>query len=327
MLLIGSKALQYYIPDLKRVTHDYDVLMKDEEYIAFLYKNEKKIIKENTSSVLFEIDSHIVEVKPQSKWEPTDVALYAHEFNHIKKCITPFGECTVAEIAFLYDMKRATVQCIDEPKHRHDLKLMQTHFGFSDFETEFYKNRLEEAKTRTLKSRKVKKDFFHQYHIPEYVYHDELHEIIADLLDVKLPTYQRITNGDVAIAEELFNKLTHQQKVLLMVEESLVLALERWFIPQMVENGINHYLVDNFYDNNEGLPTYKILKHVNITGLKGEAEYIVAFGRENFFEIEQEWQKAKSLIRKKGGFPKSFFLELFRLRNEYKKGVQIDKGK
>jgi hypothetical protein len=91
----------------------------------------------------------------------------------------------------------------------------------------------------------------------------------------------------------------------------------------MVENGINYKLISLFYNNNEGLPTYQILKHCCITGLKGEAEYITSFARSNFFEIEKLWQEYKLKIKEKGGFPKSFYDKLFQLREDYKQGKKV----
>lgn len=328
MLLIGSKALQYFIPDLGRVTHDWDLLCSAEEFAELETKYGSKKVKETASSILYEIDGEIFEVKDSSRFNETDGTLYHTKANRYLTKNTPIGEAFVTEIAFLYDMKWATALVLEEPKHFYDLELMEKHFKFGrEFKTKFFEKRLAEAQERVAKSRAVKKEFFHEYHIPEYVYHDELHELIADLLDIKVPTYIRTIDSDVHRSEELFNNLTHEQKISLMVEETLVLNLERWFIPQMVENGINYRLIDMFYNNNEGLPTYKILKHCNLTGLKGEAKWVTDYSKAHFFEIEKEWQLAKAKIKEKGGFPSQFFDRLFKLRDDFKKGIQVDKGK
>ncbi len=141
-------------------------------------------------------------------------------------------------------------------------------------------------------------------------------------MDLSIPTYQRFVTGATEITDECWNKLTHQQKIDAMVEESLVLALERWFIPQMIENGINYRLHDMFFNNNEAMPTYKLLYHCCVKGLIGEKEYIVNFARENFNVIEQHWIDAKEKIRKKG-FPKHFLDKIFVLRDKYKQGEKI----
>ncbi len=323
MLLVGSKALEQYI-DLGRVTHDWDIYMSSKEYEGFYLNFGNFLVKETKHSRLFEINGEIFEIKEESQFTPSDLELY--KCFTTKRLETPIGTVKVPYIQFLYDLKKATANHIHEPKHKYDLELIEKWMPFFTTirgESQFYKLRDQETKERIQKEKKVKYDFFHKYHIPEYVVHDDLHVIIADLLDIKIPTYQRITVAETEIAEECFNRLTYDQKISLMVEESLVLALERWFIPQMVEGGINYKLVDMFYNNNEAMPTYQILKHCNITGLKGEAEYITNFSRENFFAIEKSWQEAKTIIKSKNGFPSEFYNQLFGIRTKYKNGEKV----
>lgn len=328
-VLVGSQALRYYIHNLDRVTHDWDIWFSDADFEVFQKMHEKELVKKTEKHSIYEIDKEIFEVKSYSQLWETDKEIFdntpAGPDNILLKWIGPINcRLYVASKADLYYMKLTTIPFVNEPKHQHDLALMFKHNilpGHADLD--FINRRKKETQEHFEKEKKVKYDFFHKYHIPEYIVHDNLHVIIADLLDISIPTYQRITTAETDIAEELFNKLTHEQKISLMVEESLVLALERWFIPQMVENGINYKLVDNFYVNNEGFATYNILKHCCITGLKGEAEYIVNFSRANFFEIEKEWQAAKLKIKAKGGFPQSFFNELFDLRKKYRNGEKI----
>lgn len=322
MLLVGSRALAHYL-DVGRTFHDWDVWMTEVEYAAFVLTNKTWThIKSTPYSHLYEKRGHLLEIKSEAQFEPTDKIIF-NKTDHIKGS-SIIGECFVPSIQTIWEMKKATATYIDEPKHKHDLNLIESKYPEvlkSDDMLVSY--RMNETRIRVEKSKQVKFDFFHKYHIPEYIYHDNLHVIIGDLMELNLSTYLRITSADTDIAEDLFNKLTHDQKVSLMVEESLVLALERWFIPQMVENGINHHLVDIFYNNNEGLPTYKILKHCCITGLKGEAEYITGFARANFFEIEKRWIEVKQQIKDKNGFPPSFYNQLFDLRKRYKAGEKV----
>ncbi len=323
MILLGSRALEYYF-SLNRPLHDWDFLMSQEEIRVFDLVYKPYFVKKTAYSLIYDIKGEIVEIRNPFTLDATDKELLNKEFPHKKT--TPFGFARVPDIQTLYDVKKSTAFCIDEPKHHYDLNLFdqKSNIYQLDSNTEFFRNRLNETKIRCEKSKKVKYDFFHKLgHLPEYILHDRLHDLYADLLDLNIPTYQRITTAETNISEELFNQLTHQQKISLMVEETLVLNLERWFVPQMVENGINHRLIDMFYNNNEAMPTYQILKHVCITGLKGEADYITNFARANFFEIEKEWILAKQKIRKKHGFPQWFFTELFQLRSKYRNGEKV----
>jgi len=328
VLLVGSKALEMYIP-LNRVIHDWDIYMTEIEFDQFMVDNNQYLVKQTPHTTLFDIKGTLVEVKRESQFEPTDK--YIFDNGVVAKTQTEFGLMCIPKIQIIYDMKQATALCIDEWKHTYDLKLIQkANFGLEE-NSQLFKDRLVETRARIARSNSNKFKFFHrtQYDntkiatIPEYIVHDKLHEMIADLINVRIPTYLRIINGDVEVDMRLFNKLSHEQKLYLMVEESLVLALERWFIPQMVENGINYRLIDRFYNNNEAGATYQILKHVNIKGLKGEDADIVSFGRKHFNEIEILWKTCKERIAKNEGFPKWFFDEIFVAREKYKKGEQV----
>jgi hypothetical protein len=324
MILLGSHALNYYI-SLDRKKHDWDFLMTAEQCERFKAHYKDYLVKETEYSFTFEINNEIVEVRNPQFLDESDYDIMEMT-DYTDTLDTPFGLARVPSIQVIYDMKKATALCIDELKHKHDLKLIEGSdlaYALSLTDTEFYLKRLKETQTRVAKSNKVKYDFFHKYHIPEYVMHDRIHDMFAELLDLNIPTYQRITVAETDISETLFNKLTHDQKISLMVEEVLVLNMERWFIPQMVENGINHRLINHFYNNNEAMPTYLILKHVCITGLKGEAEFITNFSRNNFFEIEKKWIEAKEKIREKGGLPNWFFNELFALRAKYRNNESV----
>lgn len=324
MLLIGSQALNTYIP-LSRQMHDWDILLTQEEFSVIKEKHLPfyRHIKTVGSTHIYEYPNPnpkgniILELHVDSGFTPSDKLLVEkmHKYALVQ---TPIGMAFVPHLQDLYDIKRATAVYIDEPKHKADVELMEKNFRL-EVETKLFHMRLEETKERVGKQEKVKYDFFHQYHIPEYIKHDYLHEVIADGMGVSYPTYKRIIDAEVNVSEDLFNKLTHDEKVSLMVEESLVLALERWFIPNMVEKGINYVLIELFFNNNEGLPTYKLLKHCCITGLKGEKEYITGFARENFFEIEKAWIEAKQKIKKNGGLSVEFYDKLFKVREEYKK--------
>lgn len=323
MVVVGSKALETYFP-IERIAHDWDLWMDNVEYQSFKQLYSMFFIKEVGNNAIFDFKHTVVEVKIMLNSSETDRIIF-YGSNLIGKTMeTPWGSAFVPSLQNLHDMKRSTALCIDEPKHHHDLKLMyQKTCYLENNNTILFEMRLKETRDRLAASRKVKFDFFHKYHIPEYILHDNLHEVIAKLLNISIPTYQRITVAETDIAEELFNKLTHEQKISLMVEESLVLGLERWFIPQMVENGINFRLIDLFDSNSESSPTYLILKHCCITGLKGEAEYITNFSRTNFFEIEKAWQAAKSVIKSKNGFPVDFYNQLFEIRAKYKQGEKV----
>jgi len=328
VLLVGSKALQTYLP-LNRIIHDWDIWMSNSEYEDFYKKYDKFLVKETAKASIFDINGEIVEIKTITQFENTDLDIFSSDFDN--EVETPFGKCKVPDIQTIYDMKAATEAYIPEWKHKYDKELIEKHFTVYS-NSPLFRDRLEETRIRVENSKKNKYGFFHRNQvmeekiatIPEYIEHDRLHDLITEMVgEHKLPTYKRITTADTNIAEDLFNKLSYGQKVDLMVEESLVLALERWFIPQMIENGINAKLIPMFYNNNEASPSYRLLHHTCIKGLKGEAEYITSFARKNFNIIEKKWIWAKKRIYLNNGFPQWFYNEIFKLREQYKNGEKV----
>lgn len=327
MLLVGSKALEHYIK-LDRVIHDWDLWMTEPEFCKFLNEYQSFLVKTTPHSTLFDINGSIVEITHEKQFEPTDVEIFESALG--EPINTPFGYAIVPDIQTLFDMKLSTFNCMPEWKHDYDSKLIAKNFSV-ELNTDLYNKRLIETKTRIERSKKNLYGFFHKNThketkiatIPEYIVHDRLHEMIADLIGLNIPTYIKTINGDYQTDMNMFNKLSHELKVSLMAEESLVLALERWFIPQMVENGINYRLIEKFYNNNEAGPTYALLKHVNIKGLIGEEPEIVQFGRDNFADIEKSWIAMKEKIKANGGLSQWFYNEIFAAREKYRKGEKV----
>tara|TARA_R110002020_G_scaffold123630_1_gene280355 strand:+ start:1220 stop:2005 length:786 start_codon:yes stop_codon:yes gene_type:complete len=73
-------------------------------------------------------------------------------------------------------------------------------------------------------------DFFNEYVDRKYV-HDDLHNAIAYYEE---PLYTKInkSNSEVSVSEELFNKLSFEDKLKVCREEIYVIALERYLIPR-----------------------------------------------------------------------------------------------
>ena len=330
MLLVGSKALQAYLP-LNRIIHDIDLWMTNVEFDDFNKKYVKYKVKETPYTVLYDVLGSIVEVKPESKFTPNDKKIFQDSlFLNNRNIYTDFGEVRVPNIQTIYDMKKATALCIDEWKHHYDLNLIESNYNICQ-NTDLFLERLKETKKRIEKSKNNKFSFFHKNQlkdqkiatIPEYIEHDYLHEIVSDLLNMSIPTYKKIICADTDVSEKQFNKLSYAEKISLMVEETLVLCLERWIIPQMIENGINYRITEEFYNNNEASTSYLILKHVNIRGLIGEKPYITQFGRNNFNQIEKMFFWAKNEIKHKNGFPIDMYNRVFDLRRRYKVGEKV----
>jgi hypothetical protein len=111
MILIGSKALQHYIPDLGRVVHDWDLLMYYDEYERFHNKYSQYLIKSVKSRHIYEIpEIGVVEIFDEFGWSDTDRTL---EFWQMNSVFTQFGVVQIPLIYILHSIKKATVDHID----------------------------------------------------------------------------------------------------------------------------------------------------------------------------------------------------------------------
>lgn len=124
-------------------------------------------------------------------------------------------------------------------------------------------------------------DFFNN-NIECPVEHDQLHEMLIkhqEFQNQKQPTYTRILKDgeEVAVDEQKFNKLTHQEKLNLVFEEVAVMAFERYsnlfFIEgyhKMLKKFIlfhcpvweGYFILDNIYEVYHYIP-FNYKRHLN----------------------------------------------------------------
>jgi hypothetical protein len=80
--------------------------------------------------------------------------------------------------------------------------------------------------------------FFGGYGKQRYVNHDRIHEWVSRGLNLSYPTFQLIVVNYTEVDEEKFYALPYRQKVSCLVEEALVLGIERWFIPSVAASTV-----------------------------------------------------------------------------------------
>lgn len=151
------------------------------------------------------------------------------------------GEYIIAHVAPLPVLKALKLSCVglvNKPKHQLDLKLLE---DVDSFELEaFIKLRRKEIEKRNKNSLK----FLNKFEITRYIPHDELHEYIN-----KNPIYKKVVNKKMLLDESLFNRLTHEEKLLLLKEEMIVLGLERELIYSIKKHSImSEIYINKFLD-------------------------------------------------------------------------------
>ena len=102
----------------------------------------------------------------------------------------------------------------------------------SEFIDEYSKELNDINKTHQM-SLNVTKDEFFDDGVKKYIDHDLLHEMFAHEDE---PIYKKTQSdqAEVFCSESLWNQLTYEQQINMVLEETYVIAAERFIIPKMV---------------------------------------------------------------------------------------------
>lgn len=140
----------------------------------------------------------------------------------------------------LYISKRSHVwRPLKFAKHIRELHLIKDYLKKNDewplsgYENALLKNRTQLTKEkyghRAPSLNKTNEEFFDDF-VTKYYIHDDLHKVVAYYDE---PIYERLKN-DSSLAKcekDLWNQLSHEDKVKCVREECYVIALERYIIP------------------------------------------------------------------------------------------------
>lgn len=246
MIILGSTALNYHLVKMNRTpipTRDLDVLFKtksdllkySEKYILAGWDIELETILEKfkTGLVVLTSDNQFLEMQ-YCLGESTSRALF-DMVDHLIE--TPDG--LVPDLDLLYTIKMSHRYLKNSPsflKTMRDIKILRS-LGAKLISGVWYECRMNETYDYSHPKLNVgKKDFFTSNF--DYKYdHDSLHAAVA-LLDK--PAYEYYSSGEVQCSKDAFFKQPEGIRLLGVIEESLVLALERVLIPNDFSSNPNH---------------------------------------------------------------------------------------
>lgn len=188
---------------------------------------------------------------------------------------TPFGEAKLVPLSLLKLVKESSLP-LNKFKNLKDLDLLQD-VVLNDEELSVLNLRIKETE---LKVQNQKNSFFNKYDIQRYIDHDQLHFFLN-----KNPVFLKTLKDSVTVSEELFLKLSLDEKRKLVWEESFVLALERFFIPNVIQFPmmIDVYC-DQFYncDKSTDPSLFHLNKLCNPNELKDHPEFIQRWAFTNY---------------------------------------------
>lgn len=240
MLLIGSRALQLWGDYLDREPVDYDIIATHDEFKQFVLRNKfTNIYPTDNGSKIICRAPNLPPVEVEIAWPGTSAELL---LNHMQGWCMMSHQCDelntrfmVAPVFVLFALKASHRYKKNSPyfnKTRRDYMMLKN-MGYEIREDlkEFYK--LREKETYNYGHPKLnvgKKDFFTGDGV-EYIYdHDTIHEAVAYPNPPAYKSYQPAEN-EVNTSKALFDAQSHNTKLLGVLEESYVLALERSQVP------------------------------------------------------------------------------------------------
>lgn len=219
--LIGSRALDPSI--LKREPKDWDF-----------------IDTEATEVSKFDLNGEQAEIHP---WNLLNNSEICEEY---AACTVHNNgvEYTGIHLKGLAILKRSHLhRPLNFEKHIRDYHNIKAVCGaFNDKDKEILKRRIkltkEKYKDRTPSLMKSNDEFFDDF-VKKYYIHDQIHEVVAH---EDRPMYEKLkVDMSQAFCErDLWNQLTHEQKVFCVREEAFVISLERFIIPEWIEKGRNY---------------------------------------------------------------------------------------
>lgn len=239
MIIVGSKALKFYFPNIDRHINDVDVIGTNQD-LNFLIKKlkPKQILVSDKITTLKEIQNS------DTIFNTKNVEiLMVDESEALTKYLEfskPEIRVEYAPLEVLYSLKKSHIHFpIKFDKHILDYCLLNDFFNGYDKLSEITKlnfketeNRLGKLKTPSLN--KSVKQFFGQSegYVKSHFIHDDIHKVVAHY---DKPIYESLQK-DATLAKcekDLWNLLSFEDKCKTVLEEAYVIALERKIIPAL----------------------------------------------------------------------------------------------
>ncbi len=198
-ILIGSLAAKHWFPDFYRKTKDTDYILPD---------SKNKIQKTDTDIVEFHYSKGFDWLLENEGEIASPDALYTIKVSH--SFWNVHWAKTMQDISFLQDKGCKVIPEFFDLLYKDWLEIHDSKkkINFDEANSTFFKNTIDRK-------------------IP----HDRLHEIIVEPNE---PAYKKLKydQSKAKIEEDLFEKLSFDEKRNVCLEETYVIALERFLIPE-----------------------------------------------------------------------------------------------
>jgi hypothetical protein len=242
MLVVGSKALNYHYPELKREVKDIDVIGTSSD-IKYLINalNPEKIKETDSITTLFNIQ------RPNEFFNTNNVEILnadnSEALREYVKFDTQDGKIgnglRYASPEVLLSLKKSHIHFpIKFEKHIQDYNFLLSKLG-EDKLSQITKLNFKETEKRVgeLKTPSLKKstmNFFGQSdgYVKYFYIHDDIHRVMSHY---DRPIYEdmQVDSTSAWCEKDMWNKFSFEKKAKCVLEEAYVIALERRIIPML----------------------------------------------------------------------------------------------
>ena len=242
MLVVGSKALNYHFPDLKREVKDIDIIgTKDDIKYLINTLSPEKIRETESITTLFNIQT------PNEFFNTKNVEILnadnSEALSEYIKFDTQDGKLgsglRFASPEVLLSLKKSHINFpIKFEKHIKDYNFLLSKLKEDKLskitKTNFKETEKRVGELRTPSLKKSTMNFFGQSdgYVKYFYIHDDIHRVMAHY---DRPVYEdmQVDSSSAWCEKDMWNKFSFEKKAKCVLEEAYVIALERRIIPML----------------------------------------------------------------------------------------------
>lgn len=242
MLVVGSKALNYHFPDLKREVKDIDIIgTKDDIKYLINTLSPEKIRETESITTLFNIQT------PNEFFNTKNVEILnadnSEALSEYIKFDTQDGKLgsglRFASPEVLLSLKKSHINFpIKFEKHIKDYNFLLSKLKEDKLskitKTNFKETEKRVGELRTPSLKKSTMNFFGQSdgYVKYFYIHDDIHRVMAHY---DRPVYEdmQVDSSSAWCEKDMWNNFSFEKKAKCVLEEAYVIALERRIIPML----------------------------------------------------------------------------------------------
>ena len=240
MLIVGSKALNFHFPYIKREVKDIDIIGNSDDVKTLCDLLSPIDIKYLSNSVILR---GITDKTDLFDKENVEILLCDNSIS-LKRYLEYDRHNLYASPEVLFSLKKSHIHFpIKFKKHIKDYCLLYDYFDGDDFLSDVTKINFSETekrfgKLRTPSLNKSVEEFFRQSdgYVKSYFVHDDIHRVMSHY-DKPLYEMMQVDKNLAKCEKDMWNLFTFEDKCKCVLEEAYVIALERKIIPMLFGGG------------------------------------------------------------------------------------------